>query len=153
MLTHGIPRDFGAGAHLFIPPTAIGLGPSLYQVTQLRTDGVHCQESTGIGPVVLRVVRKTGAAFSAIPMDHLICAPLFHSHRGLPLNLRRGHLSRDRYTSFIFMQVPRYLCYHRKTYTWYCRLYDSTHSSILISPKNIYIQILLAASLILELSS
>ena len=28
----------------------------VYRVTQLRTDGVHCQESTGTGPVNLKVV-------------------------------------------------------------------------------------------------
>ena len=34
-----------------------------YRVTQLRTDGVHCQESARTGPVALKVVRITGAAF------------------------------------------------------------------------------------------
>ena len=42
--------------HPDIPSTAIGSVPSLYQVTQLRTDGVHCQESAGTRPVVLEVV-------------------------------------------------------------------------------------------------
>ena len=28
----------------------------VYRVTQLRTDGVHCRESAGIGPVNLKVV-------------------------------------------------------------------------------------------------
>ena len=28
----------------------------VYRVTQLRTDGVHCRESTGTGPVSLKVV-------------------------------------------------------------------------------------------------
>ena len=35
----------------FKPPYAI-----LYRVTQLRTDGVHCRESAGTGPVNLKVV-------------------------------------------------------------------------------------------------
>ena len=33
----------------------------VYRVTQLRTDGVHCRESVGTGPVVLKVVPVTGA--------------------------------------------------------------------------------------------
>ncbi|CAN0259758.1 unnamed protein product, partial [Ascophyllum nodosum] len=35
------------------------------RVTQLRTDGVHCRESVGTGPVVLKVVRVTGAALAS----------------------------------------------------------------------------------------
>ena len=45
----------------------------VYRVTQLRTDGVHCRESAGTGPVVLKVVLVTGAAFAG--------------HRG-PINVR-----------------------------------------------------------------
>ena len=30
----------------------------IYRVTQLRTDGVHCRESAGTGPVNLKVVRN-----------------------------------------------------------------------------------------------
>ena len=36
----------------------------VYRVTQLRTDGVHCRESAGTRPVVLKVVRVTGAALA-----------------------------------------------------------------------------------------
>ena len=36
----------------------------VYRVTQLRTDGVHCRESVGPGPVVLKIVRVAGAAFA-----------------------------------------------------------------------------------------
>ena len=46
------------------------------QVTQLRTDGVHCRESAGTGPVVLKVVPVTCAAILQITMDHLMCATL-----------------------------------------------------------------------------
>ena len=35
----------------------------VYQVTQLRTDGVHDRESAGTEPVVLKVIRVTGASF------------------------------------------------------------------------------------------
>ena len=40
-------------------------------ITQLlRTDGVHCRESAGTGPVVLKVVPVTsGVAFAGITMD------------------------------------------------------------------------------------
>ena len=42
------------------------LGQSrVYRVTQLRTDGVICRESAGTGPVVLKVVPVTGAAFAS----------------------------------------------------------------------------------------
>ena len=43
---------------------------------QLRTDGVHCRESAGADPVVLKVVRITGAAvFSGITtMDGFLYA-------------------------------------------------------------------------------
>ena len=40
------------------------MGQSLIsRVTQLRTVGVHCREFAGPGPVVLKVVPVTGAAF------------------------------------------------------------------------------------------
>ena len=53
------------------------LGPSrVYRVTQLRTDGVHCREFVGTGPVVLKVLRETGAAFAS-PWTKCCCAPLF----------------------------------------------------------------------------
>ena len=46
------------------------------RVTQLRTDGVHCRESVGTGPVVPKVVRVTGAAFAS-PWTKCYYAPLF----------------------------------------------------------------------------
>ena len=58
VLTHGIPPAFRDAVH--INPS----GQSrVNRVAQLRTDGVHCRESAGTGPVVLQVVRVTGAAF------------------------------------------------------------------------------------------
>ena len=33
--------------------------------SQLRANGVHCRESAGAGPVVLKVVPVTGAAFAS----------------------------------------------------------------------------------------
>ena len=35
-----------------------------YWVTQIITDIIHCRESAGIGPLVLKVVPVTGAAFT-----------------------------------------------------------------------------------------
>ena len=45
----------------------------VYQATQLLADGVHCRESAGTGPVVLKVVPVTGAAFLGVNMDQSIC--------------------------------------------------------------------------------
>ena len=45
--------------------------------TQLRTDGVHCQEPTSTGLVVLKVVPETGATFLQITMDKKMCASPF----------------------------------------------------------------------------
>ena len=42
-----------------------------------RTDGVHCRESAGTGPVVLEVVPVTSAAFSGITMDQIMYALYF----------------------------------------------------------------------------
>ena len=42
----------------------------------MRTDGVHCRESTGTRPVVLKVVPATGAAFSGFTLDQF-AMPLF----------------------------------------------------------------------------
>ena len=62
----------------------------IYRVTQLRADEVHCQESTGTGPVVLKKVPVTGAASSCVTMDHILCASLFpHS-----LMVPSGHIFR-----------------------------------------------------------
>ena len=43
----------------------------VYRVKQLRTDGVHCRESAGTGPVVLKVVTVTGAAILQVTVDQL----------------------------------------------------------------------------------
>ena len=42
----------------------------VHRVTQLRTDGLHCRKSAGTEPAMLKVVPVTGAAFSAVTMDH-----------------------------------------------------------------------------------
>ena len=68
MLSRGIPLAFSRDVHLFIPPTAIE-SARVHQVTQLRTDDVHCRKSAGIGPLVLKTVRVTDVAVSGITMD------------------------------------------------------------------------------------
>ena len=51
----------------------------VYRIMQLRTDGVHCLESAGAGPVALKVFPAKGATFSS-PWSNS-CAPLFsHTH-------------------------------------------------------------------------
>ena len=77
VLTHGIPPDFRGGVHLFIPPTAIASVASLsgheiaYRWCSLPRVRRHRASSPrGIVPV-------TGAAFSGIAMDQLMCASLF----------------------------------------------------------------------------
>ena len=76
-LTHEIPPDFCGGAYLFIIQS-YAIGPvRVYRVTQMRTGGVHCREYADTEPVVLKVVPVTGAAFSGITMDQLMCALSF----------------------------------------------------------------------------
>ena len=66
---------FPDGVHMYHQPPS---GQSrVYRITHLRTDGIHCQESAGTGPVVLKVVPATGAAFSGVTMDQLMCTSLF----------------------------------------------------------------------------
>ena len=81
MLTHEIPPDFRGGVHLFILNRHTPSGQSrVNRVTQLRTDGVHCREFAGTGPVVLKVVQVTGAAILQVTKDQLMCASLSHIH-------------------------------------------------------------------------
>ena len=49
----------------------------VYRVTQLRTDGVHCRESAGTEPVVLKVLLITGVTLSGFTMGQFLCASLF----------------------------------------------------------------------------
>ena len=51
----------------------------VYRVTQLRTDGVHCREFAGTGPVNPKVVPSSERVLPwQVTMDHLICASLSH---------------------------------------------------------------------------
>ena len=54
--TYGIPPEFRGGGHLFILNRHTPSGqPGVNRVTQLRTDGVHCREYAGTGPVNIRL--------------------------------------------------------------------------------------------------
>ena len=67
VLTFGIPPDFHGDGHLFILNRHTRSGQSrVYRVAQMRTDGVHCRESTGAGPVNLKVV-PNGCCLSRLP--------------------------------------------------------------------------------------
>ena len=49
----------------------------VYQATQLRADAVHCRETAGTVSIAHKVDPETGAAFSGITMDQLMCTSLF----------------------------------------------------------------------------
>ena len=77
MLTNGIPPEFRGGVHLFIFNRLTPSGQSrVYRVTQLRTDGVHCRESAGTGPINLKIDPNE----CCLTMDQLMCASLSHTH-------------------------------------------------------------------------
>ena len=67
VLTHGIPPTFRDGVHIY--RQAPSGQPRVHQVTQLSTDGVHCRESAGIGPIVLSL-------FFVTTMDQYLCTSL-----------------------------------------------------------------------------
>ena len=80
MPTYGIPPDFRGGVHLFINCHTPSGQSRVYRVTQLRTDGVHCRESAGTGPVNLKVVSSERMLPWQVTKDQLICASLSHTH-------------------------------------------------------------------------
>ena len=77
VLTHGIPPDFRRGVHLLLPPNVIGSVPSLSDHKIAYRWLFHCRESVGTEPEVLKVVPVTGAAFSGITVDQLMCVSPF----------------------------------------------------------------------------
>ena len=74
VLTHGIAPAFRDGVHTYHQPPSRQC--RVNRVAQLRTDGVHRRKSAGTGP---EVVRGTGAAFSGVTMDQILCASLFRT--------------------------------------------------------------------------
>ena len=74
-----IPPEFRGGVHLFIYNRHTPSGQSrVYRVTQLRTDGVHCRESAGTGPVILKVVPNE-CCLGKVTMEQLIFASISHT--------------------------------------------------------------------------
>ena len=71
----------------------------IYRVMEMRTDGGHCQESAGTGPVVLKVVRVTGVAFAG--------------HHG-PINVRPSFPKLD--TTILYTVL---CCTYRQLYRWH----------------------------------
>ena len=68
--THRIPPAFRDGVQLY---RQLPSGQSrVYQVTQLRTDGVRHREPAGTGQVAIKVVPARGASFLGITMHRLI---------------------------------------------------------------------------------
>ena len=61
---YGILPEFRGGVQLYLFKLN-GHTPSsqsrVYRVTKLLTDGVHCRESAGTGPIILKVVPKSVA--------------------------------------------------------------------------------------------
>ena len=80
MLTCGITPEFRGGVHLFNYNRHTPSGQfRVYRVTQLRTDGVHCRESTGTGPVNLKVVPNE-CCLGRSPWTKNIFASHSHTH-------------------------------------------------------------------------
>ena len=80
VLTYGIRPEFRGGAHSFILNRYTPSGQSrVYRVMHFRTDGVHCRESAGTGPVNLEVVPNE-CCLGSVTMDQLVCASLSHTH-------------------------------------------------------------------------
>ena len=68
MLTRGIPPDFRDNVHLFF---------NIVNRHRFSPEfGVHCRESAGAGPEVLKAIRVTDAAFSDVTMDQFLCTCL-----------------------------------------------------------------------------
>ena len=62
---------------LIYPANSYRVSPEFYQVTQLRTNGVHCRESAGTRRVDVKVIPVTGAASSGLTMDASTCGISF----------------------------------------------------------------------------
>ena len=86
LLTRFLPISAAASICLYRQPPS---GQSrVLSGHPLRTDGVHCRESVGTGPVALKAVSVTSATFSGITMGTLFCSPLVsHTHSWYVVNM------------------------------------------------------------------
>ena len=70
MLTHGIPPGFcAASINMYLNRHSPSGQSRVNRVTQVRTDGVHCRESAGTGPLAVKVLPVTGAAILQVIKD------------------------------------------------------------------------------------
>ena len=135
MLTRGIPRAFRDGVHIYRQPPS---GQSrVDRITQLRTDDVPCRESAVTGPVVLKVVPVTGAAFSGVTMDQFSCASFFPH----PSSVCNGYIN-SHSTACVIQNVSeavRYIAWEQLRPTFYsvnntknvwCRIFTSPPPSL-----------------------
>ena len=99
-LTHGIPTTFRDGVHIYRQPPS---GQSrVYPVTQLRTDGVHCGDSIGTGPVVFKAVPVAGSSFSGFTINQYFMLLSFPT----PLLACSGHLRYRTYSTGVVDVMP-----------------------------------------------
>ena len=81
VLTYWIPPEFRDGVHFFFNRHNTLSGQSrVYRVTQMLTNGVHCRESAGTGPVINLNVVPNDSYQGKVTMGQLICASLSHAH-------------------------------------------------------------------------
>ena len=85
----------------------------VYRVTQLRTDGVHCRESTGTGPVNLKVV-PYGCCLGRSPQTILICASLSHTHYWYKVGMLKvpGSITPRLQHSPTMLRLSSYIIHH-----------------------------------------
>ena len=75
MLTHGIPPAFRDGVYIYRQPPSGQF--RVNRVNQSCVPMTFTGEFAGTGPIVLKAVRVTGAAFSGIPMGAIFMRFIF----------------------------------------------------------------------------
>ena len=109
MLTRGILPAFRGGVHFFIyTANRHRASPKFIRSRNcVPIDGVYCRESAGIGSVVFKVAPVTGAAFSGITMDQIICASLFPRKLLVCSSVHVRHRSYRRHYAIITSQTRK----------------------------------------------
>ena len=74
----------------------------------MRTDGVHCRESAGTGPVNLKVVPDGYCLPWQITMDQLIFASLSHIHYWYEVGMLKVPAANINTCSYIYMADTLY---------------------------------------------
>ena len=85
---------------------------AVYRVTQLSTDGVHCRESAGTGPVNLKVVSVTRAALAGHHVCVCVCVffPFILDIKFVG-RTSRGHTGGRSHRIFIHLSAVRALIF------------------------------------------